>query len=48
MENINENDYQRNYECLMKLYNFQELMRKFKVKNTDEKFYLTFLNINKK
>ena len=40
MENINENDYQRNYECLMKLYNFQELMRKFKGKNTDEKFYL--------
>ena len=40
MENINENEYQRNYDCLMKLYNFQELMRKYKVQNTEEKYYL--------
>ena len=41
MENLNENDYQRNYDCLLKIYNFQELIRTSKIKKDEsDKLYL--------
>ena len=53
MENINENEneYAKNYHCLMKLYNFQESMRKYQIKqNESTNFYLinpkSLLNYN--
>ena len=35
MENNYENEPQKNYNCLSKLYNFQELMRTFRLKKND-------------
>ena len=51
MENSYDNDAERNYNCLMKLYNFQDLMKRFKVKNQDsDNYYLikpdSLLNYN--
>ena len=51
MENINENEYSKNYHCLMKLYNFQESMRKYQIKQDEStNFYLinpkSLLNYN--
>ena len=43
MENLNENEneYKKNYNCLMKLYHFQESMRKFQIEqNESTNFYL--------
>ena len=41
MENDYVNDIQNNYDCLMKLYKFQDLMKRFKLKENDsENFYL--------
>ena len=41
MENLNENEYENNFNCLMKLYNFQESMRKFQIdQNGTNDFYL--------
>ena len=41
MENNYENDPQKNYNCLSKLYNFQELMRTFRLKKNDsDNFFL--------
>ena len=41
MENLNENDYQRNYDCLLKIYNFQELIRIDR--KEEEKIYNKYL-----
>jgi hypothetical protein len=51
MENYYINDPQTNYNCLSKLYNFQELMRTFRLKKNDsDNFYLinpySLLNYN--
>ena len=39
MENYYANDPKNNYNCLVKLYNFQEQMRQYKIKNNDSETY---------